>query len=803
MFKLSVKWLLHRKKWLSILVLSLAFIIASITSILTASEAIKESLKDKAYRNYGEHAGILIAVNESKESLKRKVDGVGQYQITDQLEIEPHVATVGWVDEEFIDIGHLKLDEGEFPKNQNELAIESVYLDFIDDTWHVGEKRVLSFANGLKEVKLVGIVHNYSAKWTPPDDVEIGVDDFPNIFIAKKDNVTEHPSNFIYSIEGNHQDIEQKVYDINAHYHNKSSINENLLLKGLRDYTYVTNTAFVFQLLLLISSLFPIILVFRSFNVKHLKKLAILKSVGAKNINLHAMNIYQTVCIFLAGVVFAVPLHILFHHMIIGNTFHQSIFKPVYLTFVLCWVIVLLAMVLFVAYKNVEKVKQFSIWEMIKEQESINTNMLRVNLVNNSFTDRLLQIVKKRSFTICMLVFVQLIVIVAIWGEKESAGIWEEEGGYYINSTSLYSYNLEEGLPVLNNNVPVFPVDNIDYLEGMSGVNFVEKGPFMVDVIPLLSPNAITPDLQRWANEYQEDEQYGMYKGNTIIPYVAYEVIDEQQFYDIFGDEQKYSDFAGKVALFIPQIDEHADHHLLTNESMKFVRKRTNETTEWEFNIFQVVNQPFKAEIKGKTEILHSEITIVLDKETALKSGMFSGYSSVSIYTDPDISDANNQAIASYVYDLTALYPGSIYHDLDEYMMEDGKIAHFLGYLGKFVFLISVFLTMWTIIVMLFSEYQLQRKRWGMLLSLGMRKKQVINILYGEIMIAACVSIFISFILFNFWMIYVHTMYSYNFYLIRFLLVSVATIVMIYLGKLVLQQLVKKQSIFSLLREDD
>lgn len=111
MFKLSFKFLISRKKWFVLIVLTLAFVISSILSIFTASEAIRTGLLTKAYSQYGEHSGGLVGVDITKRELDRKVEKVGEYQLVDSypLNNKKKVATIGWMDNDAINIGNIKL----------------------------------------------------------------------------------------------------------------------------------------------------------------------------------------------------------------------------------------------------------------------------------------------------------------------------------------------------------------------------------------------------------------------------------------------------------------------------------------------------------------------------------------------------------------------------------------------------------------------------------------------------------------------------------------------------------------------
>ena len=76
MFKIAYKLVLSRKWWLTLIVGSIALILAGTMSIFYATETIKSNLKEKAYQQFGEHTGLIFDVNTSKNELIGRVDAL-------------------------------------------------------------------------------------------------------------------------------------------------------------------------------------------------------------------------------------------------------------------------------------------------------------------------------------------------------------------------------------------------------------------------------------------------------------------------------------------------------------------------------------------------------------------------------------------------------------------------------------------------------------------------------------------------------------------------------------------------------
>lgn len=246
MIKFSIKLLIARLKWFLVMTIALGITLAFITSLITSSEAIKTSLKNKAYKNYGEHSGLLIGIKESKSLLNNNNFDAGEYQLIDTLKISEDLsATIGWMNIDAFKIGHINLIKGKFPTNENEVAIESFYLEKLDPTWKLGDTKKLLINNNVTQVKLVGIIENYSAKWSVPYNIEKGVNDFPNILVANKDNSLT--SNFLIKFNKDPKENEEEMLKLLEIYNDQGIINEKLFYKGLNQYDNITNLTFFFK----------------------------------------------------------------------------------------------------------------------------------------------------------------------------------------------------------------------------------------------------------------------------------------------------------------------------------------------------------------------------------------------------------------------------------------------------------------------------------------------------------------------------------------------------------------------------
>lgn len=329
-------------------------------AILLASETIKSNLKEDAYQKYGEHTGVLMDTNVFKEELSKDVDDIGEYSISDKLLLENNkIITVGWFDEDALRLGRIQLLEGDYPKGENEIVIESSYKKLMEkqygNEWSIGESKVLEFENGQKEVILVGIIEDYSANWSVPADVEIGKNDFPNILtISSEPNL----HNYIFKMNGSKNYSINKSSNLTSEY-GERYINDRLLYTGLIDYDTVSTLAIIFQVVVLVMSIISMITIISFYNIKVLKKMAILKANGATSKSVFWILIYQYLLMLGVSLLLAIPLSLPLTKLIIVNTYNNGELANLNWPYIIGLQAIMLLMTgLFLTIKTIRDVKK-------------------------------------------------------------------------------------------------------------------------------------------------------------------------------------------------------------------------------------------------------------------------------------------------------------------------------------------------------------------------------------------------------------------------------------------------------------
>lgn len=818
MHKLASRLLYSRKKWLFLIVFSLSFIIATTSSIFTASESIKMGLKENAYEKYGQHSHMLINIDETKTNLKQKFDRVGQFQIVDEIALNNKIALIGWMDQDAIEIGRIKLLAGSFPIGKNEVAIESSYLKLIDENWNLGEKKTFKLHDQLQEFILVGIIDNYSWQWTVPYTKDIGKHIFPNIFISKNEieqyNFEKESNNFLIQINGSSKKAANETSKLIELYDHSSVIyNENLFNKGLIDYNTISTLSFIFQIFIFMTSILCISSLFSYFNIEQIQKVAILRALGANKQNIYYIYFYKCIIIFSLSLLVSLPLHVLFHILIVKNTYAQSLLSALNLTHIfsviVAWFLIIFGSIYWISIKEIRKYENLSINELIKGKVYQNNfrdilskytdtfirNQLRIQLLSNP---------KQLVLTIITFSLSILIISYSLFLQKESAGIWDIEDDYYLNSQEVYGYDTMENLNVLFNQGLTFPFEEVKELQNMSGIKYVEKNPFMIDVHPLMKPEIIPPILQEWINYYGSPDY--KYAGELIIPNVKYVIVDEKEFKQI-NKKSNYEDLKGKVLLYVPIELENVDKNKIIGEEINFIKKYRESNNikikKWNFEILDILNEPLVKKIDDLLLIEDQKISIVIAEETALEQNIFPGYIDLTVFMDNNITKEDSYKIHTILYDMVSTIPGSMFQDISEFIIEDQKISVFVGYLGKLAFFIAVLLSVISVVVIVFSKYYINKRKWGIYLSLGMSKEQLVKIFKLEMNLYLIISTLISILVFIITIGSYNTLYPYYIYLIYFGLSVLLIYVFIFIGGYIINISIKKQDIYSLIRIDE
>ncbi|WP_052137834.1 FtsX-like permease family protein [Heyndrickxia ginsengihumi] len=216
------------------------------------------------------------------------------------------------------------------------------------------------------------------------------------------------------------------------------------------------------------------------------------------------------------------------------------------------------------------------------------------------------------------------------------------------------------------------------------------------------------------------------------------------------------------------------------------------------------MNEPYTYKINQTTKMKNEDyLTIAMDKETAIESGLFKGYSELYIFTKKDLSQEKSTNLDKQVKNITSTVPGSLMEDITSVIRDNANLFNLFKVFGALLFFVSILLTTISMTIILFSKYQLQKRNWGIYLSLGMSKKNISTFFFCEMLIYIVISMIFSWFIFSVAIFILHPHYSYFFYAKYFFLAYFIIFCPMLIGGVLLKSIIKKQSIASILRREE
>ncbi|MED3763390.1 FtsX-like permease family protein [Ureibacillus terrenus] len=138
-----------------------------------------------------------------------------------------------------------------------------------------------------------------------------------------------------------------------------------------------------------------------------------------------------------------------------------------------------------------------------------------------------------------------------------------------------------------------------------------------------------------------------------------------------------------------------------------------------------------------------------------------------------------------------------------EVEIEDTRISMLFGFFGKFTFMIAVILSIAGIVIVMIGKYNSQKLHWGIYMSLGMNKRQVMKFLGLELLIYAIIGSSVSLLLFLLIAFAQGHQYPLSQYMFDFLMSVCFVGSLLFIGIYFIKRTINKKSIFQLLRRDD
>lgn len=185
LFSLAVQGI-GRKKRSSLLlfaVLLLSFAFAIISLIVTGS--IRKTNEEYRYDTFGTWYGAIPNGWESDEAFLRKQTWLDELGITKSYgtiqALSSGSTSIGVMDETFLRIGRISLQDGRFPENAGEIAMEADLLSALGYNYTLGQEITFTVAvpaggtdiEVARTFTLCGIIQEYTDLWTRPNNLNM------------------------------------------------------------------------------------------------------------------------------------------------------------------------------------------------------------------------------------------------------------------------------------------------------------------------------------------------------------------------------------------------------------------------------------------------------------------------------------------------------------------------------------------------------------------------------------------------------------------------------------------------------
>ncbi|MFB9325798.1 FtsX-like permease family protein [Paenibacillus aurantiacus] len=750
MFYLAFKFLIARKKWLILMTVSFSIVITTVLTIFSSTTMINRNMKLYAFSQYGEFSGVIM--NQAYPS--RSEVSYGHFAITGSVSLKNNrSAAVGWIDEKFIDLGHLSLLAGTFPKSDDEVAIEAHYLKFLNPNWKLGTIHELHIGNESRKLKLTGIVDNYSAKW--------GVDTrktlFPNILAGRNASDNQVNANVLIpydskmTSDGNYESAYRKIMNRGG----QGFMNERLIYYGLKDFGIITKLSLVVQLIILIVALVSLTTLISFYNANRNFNFAVLKSLGATSKYLYQLTVFQTSYIFMLGTLLSIPLVLILKKVITSGNYNSGITRSSDWLAMgsgsLKWLVVLYGVIVVSSLLSVRTLKDKSAKQSFETDIALG-NHRTVEWISsiNSFRIKQLAIQlflfpKRTLLSLLTIIISIMVILISVTFSKETAGTWDSEDDYYLSSQeNIFSKTIDRHIVRVSPDI-IYSPEEVHKLESLKGINLVDKEPSMFDIMPILKKENLTPYLLSWIEKYSSDQQKELtFYEDVIIPNATFML-------DSSGNFNKNNDLGNKdlpsLALYCPDMQPEEQKQLLgkniTLSRIVLDQEGSPIVKKWEFRIAKVVNAPYQLSADDVV-VAHDDVTIVLDEQYALQQGITKGYKDLSIYLRGDVSDTDAKNIYNEVYALAAVTPGGLFQYIPKVISDWRRMSDFIYRSGALTFYVAILLSITCIYTILNGKYQVRKRYWGIYRSLGMRLKDIYSFLLLEVFVYFSISTFVS-----------------------------------------------------------
>lgn len=174
MRKIALKSIRGKKRETRLLAGMLVLLYAVSFMLVIFAGSFKKTLEENRFENYGEWSGAAIGADINlKDTLETQKDvySIGAMETGGNVRVEgKECGKVGTVDKTARELARMELEDGKWPETETEAALPASIVKQLDGTVDIGDKVSLDYAEGSRksgrEVILTGIIKTWGTDWT-------------------------------------------------------------------------------------------------------------------------------------------------------------------------------------------------------------------------------------------------------------------------------------------------------------------------------------------------------------------------------------------------------------------------------------------------------------------------------------------------------------------------------------------------------------------------------------------------------------------------------------------------------------
>lgn len=758
--KLALRFLFLNKRlsFLMLGVLSLGIVILCSVNLVT--QELLNQIKEKEYLKYGAFHGIMTKVSDEQYQQFQTqpwVESVGEvllYGTASNFNGKNYPVTVGYFDETALDLGRIAILDGRLPQSAEEIAI-SAFLANGKENLQVGSTTILEIDGEQKHVKISGMINNYSWRWTYETDIQLGKNDYPQIFTHQDFKENKNASIFRsllftadvdFASEDGLGKGHQKLFEFNQAFQRSmedSFQNTNLLNGELNRYNRYENMHFLFSFTLWLGTSICCYLVFQLFYRDFQRKIGIFMSYGARKKHIYGFLFIQILIITAMSALFALPFVWILYQIFTKLPFFifssASLWEPQKIQLLLGWFAIMLISMGVIGWYSVQRLTRKSIVYNLRNVSRKKMSfyfykkMGKLPFGLRYFFTHILS--SWKSFVLIMFMLTTTIFLLFI--SQYMNKIYEvlnEPMQYFLYDSVRSSYIMMEGFQVSQRTYkPFISLEQKEQLTELEGVKDIQFEPNKNHTTLYLSEKDVPTGWRQWYDIYKDTYDYSQTQtfqeildrsahlnipeNQIAFPSVVFRYVDDaeskliQAAYQLNGQQmQRFKNT--KSAIIILPDDFSAQKADLQIPKMYMGKVEANE--QGDFYFYSETFQPLYIAANGYMQesngIMYSGgsrtlMTVIFHENQAKNLTLFDGYGVATLHIDENASPEAIQQIENTLVDVSMQIPGSRVCSTAEDNRAMVAFGEYLIFLGQILFLIAGIYALLTVLLSLYSRY--------------------------------------------------------------------------------------------------